>query len=137
MDQKPVKKKYFKTPEWLRSIKNKKYPIWRMDILFSQSRYNDIYFANDGGWHFSNMRKPEDLEKKLLNFLHHVDYQYGGLELKDLKKLMNEKKVMYNHSVDKRDSKWGEGEKLISVKLEEMPKYISENTEKYKMWLDF
>ncbi len=134
---KACKKKYFKTPEWLRSIKNKKYPIWRMDILFSQSRYNDIYFANDGGWHFSNMRKPEDLEKKLLNFLHHVDYQYGGLELKDLKKLMNEKKVMYNHSVDKRDSKWGEGEKLISVKLEEMPKYISENTEKYKMWLDF
>ena len=61
---KACKKKYFKTPERLRSIKNKKYPMWRFDILFSKFKYNDIYFAMDGGWHFSNIKKPEDLEKK-------------------------------------------------------------------------
>ena len=36
----------------------------RLDILFSQLKYNDIYYVMDGGWHFTNARKPEDLEKK-------------------------------------------------------------------------
>jgi len=133
---KACKKKYLKTPERLRSIKNKKYPMWRLDILFSKFKYNNIYFAIDGGWHFSNIKKPEDLEKKLLNFLHHVDYEQSGLRLEDLKRLMNEKKIMYNHSMDKKDHKWGEGVQLQSTKIEEMPKYIIENTEKYKPWLD-
>ena len=133
---KACKKKYFKTPEWLRSTKNKKYSMWRIDILFSKFKYNNIYFAMDGGWHFSNIRTPEDLEKKLLNFLHHVDYKQSGLELEDLKRLMSEKKLMYNHSIDKKGHKWGEGVKLQSTKLEEMPKYIIENSEKYKPWLD-
>ena len=133
---KACKKKHFKTPEWLRSVKNKKYSLWRFDILFSNIKYNDIYLANEGGWHFSNIRKPEDLEKKLLNFLHHVDYEQSGLGLEDLKRLMNEKKLMYNHSIDKKGHKWGEGVQLQSTKLEEMPKYIIENTEKYRAWLD-
>ena len=39
---KACKKKFFITPEWLRSIKNKKYPIWRLDTIFSKRKYNDI-----------------------------------------------------------------------------------------------
>ena len=38
--------------------------------------------------------------------------------------------------VDKKGNKWGEGIKLQSTKLEEMPKYIIENAEKYRPWLD-
>ena len=53
------------------------------------------------------------------------------------KKLMAEKKVMYNHTVDKRSHKWGEGEKLQTIGIEEMPKYIIENLEKYRPLLDF
>jgi hypothetical protein len=90
----------------------------------------------DGGWHFTNARKPKDLEKKLSNFLHHVDFEQSGLRLEDLKKLMAEKKVMYNHAVDKREFKWGEGEKLQTIGIEEMPKHIIENFEKYKPWLE-
>ena len=81
-------KKFLKSPEWLRSTKNKKYPVWRPDILFSKKKYNNIYFVMDGGWHFTNIRKPEDLEKKLSNFLHHVDFEQSKLELKDLKKFI-------------------------------------------------
>ena len=134
---KACKKKYFKTPEWLRSIKNKKYPNWRIDVLFSEKKYSDIYFVTDGGWHFSNIKEPEELEKKLLNFLHHVDYEQSGLRLEDIKRFMNEKRLMYNHSIDKRAQKWGEGEKLQIMELEEMPKYIIDNTKKYKSWLEF
>ena len=133
---KACKKKYFKSPKWIQWIKNKKYPIWRIDILFSQKKYNDIYFVKNGGWHFTNMRKPEDLEKKMLSFVHYPDFEDSGLKLKDLKKIMNEKKVMYNHSIDKKDYRWSDGEKLITTKLEELPKYVLNNLENYKQWLD-
>ena len=133
---KACKMKYFRSPQWLRSIKNKKYPIWRLDTIFSKKKYNDIYFVENGGWHFTNIKKAEDLEKKLLGFLHHVDYENSGLKLKDLKWMIKEKRVMYKHSLDKKLDKWGKGEKLTTTKIEEMPNYISENIEKYKLWLD-
>jgi len=133
---KACKKKFLKNPEWLRSIKNRIYPIWRLDIFFSKIKYNNIYFVDEGGWHFSNIRKPEDLEKKLSNFLHYIDFQESGLNLNDLKKLMDEKKIMYDHSVDQRGSKWGDGQKLQSLQLHEMPEHIVENYQKYKDWLD-
>ena len=79
---------------------------------------------------------PENLEKKLLGFLHHVDYENSGLSLQDLKRLMNEKKVMYNHSIDKKNQKWGDGEKLEKKDLNEMPKYVLNNLNKYKNWLE-
>ena len=133
---KACKKKYFKSPQWLRSIKNKKYPIWRLDILFSNIKYNNIHYINDGGWHFTNIRSAEELEKKLSNFLHHVDFEKSGLKAKDLKILMKQKKIMYDHSIDKKDNKWGDGKNLHQTELKEMPKYIIENLEKYKSWLD-
>ena len=133
---KACKKKYFKSPRWLRSIKNKKYPVWRFDILFSQLKYNDIYYVIDGGWHFTNVRKPVDLKKKLSNFLHHVDFEKSGLEIEDLEKLMREKRVMYKHKIDKKGYKWGEGEILEKISIDNMPKYIIENVKKYTTWLE-
>ena len=133
---KACKKKYLRNPEWLRSTKNKKYPFWRIDTLFSNTKYSDIHFVDNGGWHFSNIKNPKDLEKKLQNFLHHVDYEYSGMNIDDIKKLIEEKKVMYDHSLDKKDSKWGNGKKLFTVELNDIPKYISENLKKYEKWLD-
>jgi len=134
---KACKKKYFKSPTWLRSIKNKKYPKWRVDILFSNYKYNDIHYILDGGWHFTNIRTAEQLEKKMLNFLHHVDYEKSGIGLRELKNLMSEKKIMYDHRIDKKGlNKWGDGEKLIKVDLKDMPNHIKENLDKYKLWLD-
>tara|TARA_B110000438_G_C15695027_1_gene598573 strand:+ start:45 stop:917 length:873 start_codon:yes stop_codon:yes gene_type:complete len=133
---KACKKKYFKTPEWLRSIKNKKYPKWRLDTFFSDMKYNDIHFAHNGGWHFTNIRKPEDLEEKLSNFLHHIDYQESGLNVDDLKRLIKEKKIMYNHLMDKKGNKWGDGEKLEIIELDKLPKHIKDNQNKYINWLE-
>ena len=65
--------------------------------------------------HFTNIRNSDDLEKKLLNFLHHIDFEHSGLKSNDLKKLIEEKKVMYNHKIDSKRAehdKWGEGGKL-------------------------
>ena len=133
---KACKKKYFKSPQWLRSIKNKKYSLWRMDILFSRKKYNNINFINDGGWHFTNMRKAEDLNKKLSNFLHHVDFETSGLKTDDLERLIKQKKVMYNHAVDKKGFKWSEGENLKKIDVNKLPKYIIKNIDKFKEWIE-
>ena len=133
---KACKKKYFKSPQWIRWIKNKKYPIWRLDIIFSEKKYNDIYYVDNGGWHFTNINSPENIERKLLSFVHHHDFEKSGIKLNDLKKIINEKKVMYDHSKDKKSAKWVSCKKLETLSIDKMPKYISQNLTKYRLWLD-
>jgi len=38
------KKKNFLSPQWLRDLKHRKYPLWRLDIIFSKRKYNDIFY---------------------------------------------------------------------------------------------
>ena len=134
---KACKKKYLISPHWIKWIKNKKYPWWRIDILFSKKKYNNIHFVLDGGWHFTNIRTAQDLQKKLLSFAHHYEFEQSGMKLDDIEKSIKEKTLMYNHSVDSKEkNKYGKGKKLHTVQLEEIPKYISENINKYKPWLD-
>ena len=86
------KKKNFLSPQWLRNIKHKTYPLWRLDIIFSKRKYNDIFYIHDGGWHFTNIKSPEDIEKKLLNYTHHDEFVKSKLKLEDLRKKIKEKK---------------------------------------------
>ena len=60
---KACKKKYLKSPQWLRNVKDKIYPKWRLDIIFSEKRYNSVFCLENGGWHFSFVKKPEEIEK--------------------------------------------------------------------------
>ena len=130
------KKKNFISPQWLRDTKHKKYPLWRVDILFSKRKYNDIYYVEDGGWHFTNIKSPENIQKKLLNFAHHYEFELSGLKLNDIKKMIQEKKVVYDHSVDQRGYKWSGKSRLKKVDNDFLPSYIASNLEKYKNWLD-
>ena len=49
-------KKDLINPQWLRDIKGRNYPLWRLDILFSTTKYSSIQYVNNGGWHFTNLR---------------------------------------------------------------------------------
>ena len=118
------------------SIKNKKYPIWRLDTIFSKRKYNDILIINNGGWHFTNIKSPEDIEKKLLNYTHHYEYEQSGLKLSDIKNMVNTRRVIYDHSIDQRGYKWKGSKTLKKVNLSEMPDYLSENYKKYYNWLE-
>ena len=129
-------KKNFISPQWLRNIKSKKYPKWRLDLVFSKKKYSNIFHVQNGGWHFTCMKSPEDLEKKLLNFAHHYEYEESGLNISDIKKLINEKRVMYDHNVDQRGYKWSGKAKLKRLSNSLLPNYISTNPEKFKEWLD-
>ena len=50
--------------------------------------------------------------------------------------MVEEKKVVYDHSVDKRAYKWSGNTKLKTLNISEMPKYLQENQTKYKDWLE-
>ena len=133
---KACKKKNLKSPQWLRDIKDKIYPKWRADILFSNKKYNDIFFIENGGWHFSFVKKPEDIKKKLKSYLHHREYDVDPIDINKIQNLINSKSVIYDHRVDKTEYKFGGGQKLEKIDLEFLPRYISSNKEKYLDWLE-
>jgi len=130
------RKKFFISPQWLRNIKHKKYPFWRFDIFFSKKKYNNIHYIEDGGWHFTNIKTPEDLERKFLNFLHHQDFEASGLKLKDIKEKVKNKKILYDLGVDQRNYKWSGTKNLIKVSFKEMPSYLEKNYKKYIDWFE-
>ena len=136
LGSKATKKKNFLSPQWLRNIKGKNYPKWRLDVLFSKKKYSNLFFVKNGGWHFTCLRTPEELEKKLLNFAHHYEFEVSGLKINDIKKLIAEKRVMYDHNVDQKAYKWSGKSILKKVSNDVLPNYIDSNLVKYKDWLD-
>ena len=56
-------KKNLKTPQWLRNLKTKKKPFWK---IFKKN----IQLINDGGWHFSFLKDPDSIRKKIISYSH-------------------------------------------------------------------
>ncbi len=133
---KGTKSKNFLSPQWLRNIKGRKYSKWRIDTYFSKKKYSNLLFIKDGGWHFTCLKTPEELEKKLLNFAHHYEFEESGLKIDDLKKLIVEKRVMYDHNVDQKGYKWSGKSILKKIETKYLPEYVSSNMDIYKNWLD-
>jgi beta-1,4-mannosyl-glycoprotein beta-1,4-N-acetylglucosaminyltransferase len=133
---KACKKKNLISPQWLRNISPKKYPFWRLDTLFSNKKYLNLNVIVNGGWHFTNIKKPEDVHFKLSNFLHHLEYEKSKISLEALKKIINDKKVFYDHNADKRDNKWSASISLIKAYESELPSYLLQNKQKYSEFLD-
>ena len=133
---KATKRKNFLSPQWIRNIKGKKYSKWRLDIMFSKKKYSNLLIVENGGWHFTFLRTPEEIEKKLLNYAHHYEFEESGLSIKNLKQLMDEKRVMYDHNVDQKKFKWSGKSKLKKIKNDFLPTYIVSNLKKYRNWLD-
>ena len=129
-------KKNFISPQWLRDTKEKKYPLWRADIFFSKMKYNSILHVDNGGWHFVNIKTPEDIEKKLKNFGHHTEYKESGLDLSSIQNMVKNKRAVYDYHADMKKSKWSGKEMLNKSDLSELPKYLNANASKYSSWID-
>ena len=82
---KACRKKKLKSMSWLRNLKNKEYPWWRVDVMFSNFKQRDLEIVNDGGWHFTNIKTPEKLLEKLKNFGHHDEFDESGIDLNFIK----------------------------------------------------
>ena len=134
---KACKKKNLKSPQWLRNIKNKKFNFWRLDTFFSEKKYiNKIYIKN-GGWHFSNLKKPIDIEVKLKSYLHHRDFEVENIDLKEISRLMKNNETIYDMFADKKEKKFSEKKKKLDLyPKKNLPSYILENENKFKDWLD-
>tara|TARA_B100001093_G_scaffold362207_1_gene346957 strand:+ start:428 stop:1321 length:894 start_codon:yes stop_codon:yes gene_type:complete len=137
---KAARKKKLLSMSWLRNLKNKKYPIWRLDTLFSDTRYINLEIINDGGWHFTNLMTAEKLYEKLTNFGHHDEFELSGMSVNDLQKKIDNKEVFFNHFVDKEKYKerWNFDYKLKKINLEKLPEYLqlNKNQSKLKEWFD-
>jgi len=128
--------KNLKSPQWLRNIKDRSYPWWRLDTLFSKKKYRNIKFIDDGGWHFSYLKTPKEIEKKLKSYLHHREYELNPFGVDKIKNLIEQKKTVYNLKADQRLNKFNNENKLNKVDIRQLPKYILENENKLKEWIE-
>ena len=133
---KAVKKKNLVSPQWLRNVKDRKYPFYRIDTFFSDKKYIDIKIINDGGWHFSNIKSPEMIEHKLRSYLHHREFDQVSLSIEEINELVKKKQAIYDLRVDKRVNKVGNGVILENFEMKKLPNHINDNIDKYKNWLD-
>ena len=133
---KGCRKKDLLSPQWLRNIKDKKYSLFRLDIIFSKIKYNNIKFIKNGGWHFSNIKSPKEIEHKLKSYLHHREFDEEPLSLDQIDSIIKNKQAIYDLKVDKTVNKVGSGSKLVNYNFDKLPFYLKENKESYKKWLD-
>ena len=123
--------------EWLRQIKPKQYRPWRIDTIFKKDKYRNINIIENGGWHFSQLKTPEEIFKKLSNDEHHDEFEMSGINLEKIKDMVKNDYILHNHKVDKKDinSKWNRQVKLEKVSLNEMPEHIYNNPKLYSKWI--
>ena len=134
---KACKKKKLISLSWLRNLKNKKYPWWRIDTYFSKTKQTNIQIVDNGGWHFTNLKTAEEIHKKLSNFGHHNEFDDSNLTIEDIQACIDNKIVNYNHLADKSDNnKYSAEYKLKIVSNEFLPKFLIDNKDKYKNWFD-
>ncbi len=137
---KACKKKNLKSISWLRNIKPKKYNFLRLDTLFSNSKFIDLKIVENGGWHFTNLKTPEQLLKKYLNDEMHSEFETKKIDIEDIQKKIKQKYVNYNHftkSDSSVDEKYDNKFSLEKVSLDNLPNYIQVNQDKYNEWFDF
>ena len=133
---KACKKKLLKTFEWLRYVKSKKYAFWRIDTMFSNTKYKNIKIIEDGGWHFTKIKKPEDIFYTLSNFGEYNEFVTSGLTADDFKNFISKGELPYNHSADKKSSVKEKFSNIVKLEKnsDHLPEFLIKNKEKYKNW---
>ena len=133
---KACKKKNLISPQWLRNIKDRKYSFFRIDTFFSKTKFTSIKIVSDGGWHFSNIKTPKEIEFKLRSYLHHREFDENPLSVDQIDKIIKNKLAIYDLKVDKTVNKIGNGNKLEKFDINKLPNYIQINQNDLKDWID-
>ena len=133
---KACRKKNLINPQWLRNIKDRKYSFFRIDTLFSSTKFNSIKIINDGGWHFTNIKTPKEIELKFRSYLHHREFDLNPLSANQIGEIIKNKKAIYDLKVDKTLNKFGNGGVLKKFELNKLPGYIIKNQNKFLEWMD-
>ena len=120
-------KKYLKSPQWLRDLKFKKRPFWRLDKL----RLNNI--IENGGWHFCNLKNPKNLLYKYQNLCETNDPIHFKEKIEE--KYLNLDEI--KRRIDKREDIIGRKDQFIKVDLDNsFPEFLLNNKSNYKEWIE-
>ena len=131
---KGCKKKYLKSPQWLRNIKDRKYPFYRLDAFFSEKKFINCNLIKNGGWHFTNIKTAIEIKHKLQSYLHHIEFDKKPLSEEKINEMIENKIAIYDLKADSKQNKFG-GNKLVNYSLENLPTFLKENINKYKQWM--
>jgi beta-1,4-mannosyl-glycoprotein beta-1,4-N-acetylglucosaminyltransferase len=115
---KACKKKYLKGTHWLRSLKSKKYPFWRLDKI-------KFKVIADGGWHFSFLKNSHDIKKKLESYAHTEYNNPYFTNLDHINYSIDNKKDLFNRNINYE-------KKNIDSSF---PEYIRNNKDFFKDWI--
>ena len=124
------KKKYLKSPQWLRNLKFKKRPFWRID----KYRLNNI--IENGGWHFCNLKTPKELLYKYKNMAETKDIFIweGSVDGKIDPKYLSVEQI--ENSIKEGRNLAGKNEYFQKIEIDNSyPKYILQNLVKLKEWI--
>ena len=130
------KKKDLPKFEILRLIKPKKYPFYRLDTLFKKNKRMDVQIIKNGGWHFTRVLTPEEIHQKELIAEHHDEYRLSKKNPEKIAGLIKRRVIDHDHFVDSKENKYGKEFKLKQLSINDLPKHISENLDKYRNFLD-
>jgi beta-1,4-mannosyl-glycoprotein beta-1,4-N-acetylglucosaminyltransferase len=111
-------KKYLKSPQWLRNIKTKRKPVWK---IFSKK----IQIINNGGWHFSFLKDPDSIRNKIISYSHQ---EYNTKEFTNTDSI--KKKISQGEDLFQRKIKY----KKIEID-DSFPEYIYKNKQRFKDWI--
>jgi beta-1,4-mannosyl-glycoprotein beta-1,4-N-acetylglucosaminyltransferase len=111
-------KKYLKSPQWLRNIKTKKKSFWK---IFKKN----IQVINNGGWHFSFLKNPESIKKKIMSYSHQ---EYNKEEFTNVNLI--KEKISLGQDLFQRKISY----KKIDID-ETFPDYIVSNKKMFKDWI--
>ena len=119
MGTKVCQKKYLKSPQWLREIKTKKRPFWK----FYKAKEPQLIY--DGGWHFSFLKKPEDIAKKIKAYSHQEF---------DISDFIDEKKIALR--IENNQDLFDRNINYTKIEIDKtFPEYIYNNKQMFKDWI--
>ena len=122
----------------LRNIKTKKYEWWRIDTILKSNKFINLQVVDEGGWHFTELKKAKDILFKHKNDEHHDEFDLTGINENDIEDMIKNNYIPYDHSVDKKelDQKWNKTNRIYLNKINDnkLPKYLIENKNKYLEW---
>ncbi len=112
-------KKNLKSPQWLRNLKFKKYPFWRID------KQKNLQIIDNGGWHFAYLQDVKNISKKIKSFAHG---EFNKAEI------VSEKNIEFK--INQGEDVLGRGYKIKKIEIDSSyPKYIVNNKDKLKNWI--
>jgi len=132
---KACKIKHLRSIDFLRNIKNREYSLFRIDTLFSDNKQNSVELVKNGGWHFSNLKTYEDLEKKYLNDENHAEYELQNSSIKKIQDNIERKVIPYNYQAKKDSLDRFNETSLTKVDTDILPEYIKKNINIFKEWI--